>query len=307
MKLAIIIVNYNTPAETVDCLLSLRECIRPKELELKTILIDNGSRDDSVAIIEERFPEVRTISLDSNTGFAGGNNVGIKEAMELGFDWYMLLNSDTVVSRSFLKETYEVLIATKYDVFSPKIYFAQGFEYHKDRYQKSDLNKVIWYAGGLLDRNNVYGTHRGVDEVDHGQFDQSMSTDFATGACLVVKHKVLDKIGMLDEEFFLYLEDLEFCERARHHNFKIGYEPTIRVWHKVSSSSGGIGSTLNDYFITRNRLLFGMKYLGLRTRFALIREAFRLYFWGTKFQKLALSDYLMHNLGKGNYFKKKDE
>jgi GT2 family glycosyltransferase len=307
MKLAIIIVNYNTPAETVDCLLSLRECIKPKDLELKTILVDNGSRDDSVDIIEQKFPEVRTIALESNTGFAGGNNVGLREAMELGFDWYMLLNSDTEVSKTFLKDTMTTLTKTKFDVFSPKIYFAKGFEYHKDRYQESDLNKVLWYAGGLLDRNNVYGTHRGVDEVDHGQYDQATATDFATGACLVIKHGVLKNIGLLDEDFFLYLEDLEWCERARKDGFKIGYEPHIKVWHKVSSSSGGIGSTLNDYFITRNRMLFGVRYLGLRTSFALIREAIRLYFTGTKFQKMALTDYFTHNLGKGNYFKKRDE
>lgn len=307
MRLGIIIVNYNTPAETSDCLNSLKECKMVGDLSVKTFLIDNGSRDDSVNIFEESFPEVRLIALDSNTGFAGGNNVGLREAMEIGFDWYMLLNSDTVVPKSFLSDTYKVLKKTKYDVFAPKIYFADGYEYHKSRYGKDDLGKVIWYAGGSLDTNNVYGTHIGVDEVDSGQFDEARDTDFATGACMLIKDSVLKKIGTLNEDFFLYLEDLEFCQRAKENGFKVGYEPAIYLWHKVSSSSGGIGSTLNDYFITRNRLQFGFMYLSYRTRFALLREAIRLLIGGTKYQKIAVKDFFVGNLGKGEYFKRRNE
>jgi GT2 family glycosyltransferase len=141
MKLGIVIVNFNTPSETTECLESLKKCHKPSDLEIKTILVDNGSSDDSVSVFQERYPEVNLIVLENNTGFAGGNNVGLRQAMEEEMDWYMLLNSDTEVPNTFLKDNYRVLSKTKFDVFSPKIYFAANFEFHKERYVKSDLGK----------------------------------------------------------------------------------------------------------------------------------------------------------------------
>lgn len=304
MKLSLIIVNYNTPADTLECLASLKRAKLPARMHLQTTVVDNGSRDDSVATLSEAYPEVKLLSTGTNLGFAGGNNVGIKSALESESpDWVMLLNSDTLVPKSFFVNLEHAISECDFDIFSPLIYFAPGFEFHRDQYQKSDLGKVVWYGGGVLDWANVYGSHAHVDEVDRGQFKACEPTDFATGACLMVKKKVFDHVGLLNEDYFLYLEDLEFCQRAKLAGFKVGFNPRCYLWHKVSVSSGGIGSSLNVYFSTRNRLLFGLKYAPLRTKIALLREASNKFFTGTETQKNAIRDWLLHQLGRGTWLK----
>lgn len=302
IKVAIIIINFNTPSDTVECLESLKKCTIPNELEIKTILVDNGSSDDSVDIFQEKFAEVELIPISNNLGFSGGNNVGIKSAMEWGVDWVLLLNSDTFVHDDFWKKSKNYLIAENNKIGSALVYFAPGFEFHKDRYDKKDLGKVIWYAGGKIDWKNVFGSHPGVDEVDHGQYKEIVKVDYTTGAAMFIGSKVIEKIGLLNDDFFLYLEDLEYCVRANKAGFDIELWPEIKVWHKVSASSGGIGSKLNDYFITRNRLLLGYIYSPIRTKFALFRQAITMLITGTREQKLAIRDFLTHKLGKGSFF-----
>jgi GT2 family glycosyltransferase len=301
MKLAIIIVNYNTPADTLECLASLKVAKLPRNLKVETTVVDNASRDDSVHQFEEKYPEVKLVQNPANLGFAGGNNAGIKAALEEKPDWLMLLNSDTVVPKSFFLDLASAVKKCDFDICSPLIYFAAGHEFHKKRYKGKELGKVVWYGGGEIDWDNVYGSHANVDAVDLGQFKDCQPTDFATGACLLAKRKVWEKVGLLNEDYFLYLEDLEFCQRARLGGFSIGFNPHFSLWHKVSVSTGGIGSDLNDYFITRNRLVFGTKYAPTRTRVALLREALGKLSHGTAAQKQAVKDFLFHRLGKGKW------
>lgn len=303
MKVSLIILNYNTVKDTLECLLSLKAAKLPKGLSLETTVVDNASSDDSVEQIKVKFPEVKLIESSSNLGFAGGNNLGIKSAQNESPDFVMLLNSDTEVPGEFWSDFKRSLESCSFDVFSPLIYFAKGYEFHKDRYQKKDLGKVVWYAGGKIDWDNVYGSNAHVDEVDTGQFKTCEETPFATGACLVVRPQVFNRIGLLNETYYLYLEDLEFSLRAKEAGFKVGFVPFFHLWHKVSASSGGAGSALSDYFITRNRLIFGMKYTSLRTRFALLREAFKKLRFGSEPQKRGVSDFLLHRLGKGTWLK----
>jgi GT2 family glycosyltransferase len=170
----------------------------------------------------------------------------------------------------------------------------------KNRYKKSDLGKVIWYAGGDIDWNNVYGVNRGVDEVDHGQFDAPTQTTFGSGACLFIRTSVLQKVGLFDERYFLYLEDTDLCMRIRRAGFNVYYVPSAYLWHKVSQSSS-IGSQLNDYFITRNRLIFGARYATLRANVALFRESITFLFSGRPWQKKGVVDYYTHRFGKGSW------
>ena len=90
----------------------------------------------------------------------------------------------------------------KVGVASPKMYFAKGYEFHTDKYKTSEKGNVLWYAGGIIDKENVYTTHRGVDEVDHGQYNKIEETDVANGACVIIRREVFEKIGMLDASFF---------------------------------------------------------------------------------------------------------
>ena len=290
MKLGIVILNFNGLEDTLECIKSI------KKLNNTTILVvDNASTDKSKEVLE-KISGVRLIINKINLGFSGGNNVGIRYCLENKFDLMLVLNNDTLLADSTIEE---LLRGTKAaDIISPKIYFAKNYEFHKDRYKEKDLGKVIWYAGGNIDWQNVIGGHIGVDEVDNGQFDQAREIDFATGAAMLVKREVFEKIGLFDERYFLYLEDMDFCVRAKKAGFKIMYEPKAIVWHKNAQSLGGSGSKLQDYYITRNRLLFAFKFAKLKTKMAVFKQT--LFLWQNSVKRRALLDFLLYRFGKSS-------
>ena len=308
MLVSIIIVNWNRLKDTLECLKSLENIKTGFNIEL--VIIDNASTDGSPKKIREYFNNhllgkkdfsFNLIENRINLGFCGGNNIGIGYALKNNADFILLLNNDTLVDGNFLLNLTGVF--GKYPdagIVSPKIYFRGGYEFHKSRYKKTDLGKVIWYAGGDIDWKNVYGSNHGVDQVDHGQFDKITETDFATGACMIIRRQVIEDIGMLDEKYFMYFEDDDLSVRAKKAGWKVLYAPKAHIWHKVSQSSG-IGGPLNDYFITRNRLLFGMRYASLRTRFALYRESLKLLSKGRKWQKKGVIDFYFRKFGRGSW------
>ena len=299
-ELSIIILNYNVRELLLNCLESVF-ANKGKLDRWQVIVVDNASTDDSVSKIQSYKSQVKIIKNKENLGFAGGNNVGIKYALKRGADAVLILNNDTIVEKSFVKNL--VRAANKADIISPKIYFAKGYEFHKDRYKESEKGKVIWYAGGIHDWNNVYASHLGVDEVDHGQFDGVRTTDFVTGCLFIVRREVLERVGFFDERYCLYFEDSDLGKRIEKVGLRLVIDPRIKLWHKVAQSSG-IGSPLNDYFLTRNRLLFGTTYATTRTKFALLREAVKKLFIGTPAQKIAVRDFFMRNFGWGSWNKK---
>ena len=291
MKVAIITINYNGKQDTIGLLKSLR-FLRRGKLEIKTVVVDNGSADGSVSGIHKQFPEVDILQTGKNLGYAGGYNKGIEYGQIWGADFYLLINNDTLIKDANLLE--ELIKTLKDDVglVSPKIYFARGFEFHKDKYNKEDLGKVIWYAGGKFDWDNIGNVHYGLDEVDHGQYDGIAETEIFSGACVLIKKEVLEKVGGFDEKYFLYFEDSDLAKRAQEVGFKIYYNGQTAIYHKVSQSTG-IGSNLTDYYHTRNRLIFGMKYAHWRTKLALLREAGWLFLFGRKAQRQAILDYYL--------------
>ena len=297
MKLAIVILNFNGLDDTLTCLDSVRK-LKTDNILLETIVVDNFSSDGSQEALS-KIRDVAFIQNQDNLGYAGGNNVGIKYALKRKADAVLILNNDTIVEPKLIANLVAAL--NQGDLISPKIYFAKGFEFHKSRYLQIDLGRVIWSAGGEIDWANILGKHLGVDEVDRGQFAKRKLITFATGACMLVKRSVFEKIGYFDEKYFLYLEDMDFCVRAKNAGFKIIFEPEAVLWHKNASSSGGSGSALQDYFITRNRLLFAFKFASIRTKFALFRQILGQI--KSPVKRKALVDFLTFNLGKGSYIK----
>lgn len=302
-SVSIIILNWKKPDLTIDCLRSI-EKIKVDGFKLKTYIVDNNSDDGSVekisAFIKNRL-DCEVLVNDDNLGFAEGNNEGIRYCLDKKADYLVLLNNDTVVDKNLISG----LLETSYEnpdaaLISPKIYFAKGFEFHKNRYSKSELGKVIWYAGGIIDWNNIYGSNFGVDEVDKGQFEKVQITDFATGACVLCKSEALKKIGLFDKKYYMYLEDMDLSQRAKKEGYRVLYTPKGLLWHKVSQSSV-IGGNLNDYFITRNRLLFGFRYASARTKFALYRESVKLLLGGREWQKKGALDFYVGRFGKGRW------
>ena len=281
-KVSIVILNFRVKDRVMSCIDSI---LKSSYGNIEIIVVDNNSRDDlEKALLSQ--PNIRFIQTGANLGYTGGNNVGIKEALKGDAKYIFILNPDTTIK----KNTIEVLVKVAQEigdsVVGPKIYFEDS--------------KKIWYAGGRLDLENVLGSHMGVDEVDQGQYEKQEETDYVTGAAMFVSREVFEKIGLFDEQYFLYYEDSDFCFRAKKAGFKVMYIPQAVVYH-ANAKSTGLGSFLQDYFITRNRMLFARKFLSLRTQFALFREALRNL--DKPMRRKAFVDFWINNLEKGSFFK----
>jgi GT2 family glycosyltransferase len=205
--------------------------------------VDNGSVDGSENLLRAMFPDIPLLQAGSNLGFAGGNNLGIRYAIDHGADYIFLLNNDTVVDKEAVTALIEAAAADSgAGMLCSKIYF-------------HERANVLWYAGASFYPVIGWGRHRGYGKVDVGQYDQLGETSRPTGCAMMVSRRVCEAIGLLREEMFCYAEDLDWGMRARNAGFKVLYVPASRVWHKVSRSSGGVGSPLSQYYTIRNTLL----------------------------------------------------
>jgi len=307
IKVSVIILSWNVKKDTLHTIKSLLKS-RVSDFRLDILVVDNGSTDGSPTAIAKLFKKTgekkdvttKLIRLKTNLGFAEGNNIGMTDALRNGANYVILLNDDTQVDTNTISNLLkEARKHKEAGAISPKIYFAKGYEFH-NKYKSEDLGRVIWYAGGDIDWDNVYGSNHGVDSVDREQFDKVRQTDFTTGCCVIFPRQVLEKVGLYDEKYFAYLEDADLSQRIREAGWKVLYSPKAHLWHKVAQSSG-IGSELNDYFLTRNRMLFGMHYARLRTKLALLRESFKLLMMGRKWQKVGIRDFYLMRFGRGSW------
>ncbi len=292
-----ILVNWNGKDDTLVCLESLKKVKIPKNVELSVIVVDNGSSNDSVAVISKKHPWVTLIPTGKNLGFTGGNNVGFRYAIDKGAQYVWMLNNDTYVDPNVLSFL-SVFDNPSIGAVGSKIYFAAGHEFHHDRYKESERGNVLWYAGGLVDWNNMYASHRGVDEIDHGQYDTMEDTPFITGCSFVMRTDVMEAVGMLDETYYLYLEDLDLSLRIQRAGYRTVYAPSSILWHVNAGSSGRPGNPVHEYYITRNRLVVGMRYAPFRTKFALLREAIKFLCTGSGVRKRAVVDWMLHKFGR---------
>src|SRR3989344_6483031 len=267
----LIIVHFGPVRLTVDCLKSIYQ-----NHDAPLTILVNNSLDNSLPGIIKEFKNILLLTPKTNLGFAGANNLAVKKAIAGGAQNVILLNNDTIIPAGFVAKITDFAVShPSVGIISPKIYFAKGFEYHKNDYKKKDLGRVFWYAGGDIDWNNVYAKHRGVDQVDHGQFDTCLDTDFATGCAMLIKRQVIAKAGLINEKYFLYYEDVDYSLTVKQNGFKVVYFPGAFIWHKNAGSSQGPGSVLHQYYQTRNRLYFGFKFAPLRAKLALLRESFK--------------------------------
>ncbi|MFC1711846.1 glycosyltransferase family 2 protein [Patescibacteria group bacterium] len=295
-----IILHYSNFQNTVDCIKSCLK-VRKDGLSLKILLVNNNPQEKLEKKIESQFREVEIIENSKNYGFAKGNNIGIRNALKKGADYFLLLNNDTVVSKDFLIQLIKAFKENKQiSIASPKIYFAPGFEFHKERYSEKEKGKVIWYAGGKIDWKNIYASHVGVNKVDKDQFNSLGPTDFATGCCMFIKKQVFEKTGLFDHKYFLYWEDVDFCQRAKKQGFQVFYCPQSHIYHKNAESSF-VGSQLQDYYQTRNRLLFGLKYGSVKVKISLVKQSMQRLFKGRQWEKKGIVDFYTRNFGRGRF------
>ena len=304
-KIGIVVINWKTPQLTTDTIDSIKKIHHPG-FSYHIFLIENGSPDNSLEVLKARYssdPLVTVVPQSRNLGFAGGNNIGIKLIIKQSYDYALLINSDVVVDPDFLVNLFKVINHDhNIGAVSPKIYFAPGYEYQKKNYVKKDIGRVIWSVGSAIDWNNVYGSNLGIDEVDHGQHDTPQSNmEFISACCILVSRQALLKAGLMSEDYFMYYEDNDFCQKIKSVGFRLAYEPSAVIWHLNSGSGTAGGGPLHDYFLTRNRLIFGFKFASDRTKFALFRDSIRRLFIGTPWQKRGVVDFYLHKFGKGSW------
>jgi GT2 family glycosyltransferase len=274
-RVSVIIVNWNGWQDTLECLESLYKINYPN---YDVVLIDNHSTDKSLEKIkdyakgkikpqssffnsqsvnkplevveyteDEYFEtpqktnhQLFLIQNQDNYGFAGGNNRGIEFALKhLKPDYVLLLNNDTVVNKNFLTELVKVAEKNDNGFLGAKNYFYQ------------DKNVLQTVGGGNFDPEKVIALHIGSGQIDEGQYDHDFTIDYVCGACMLCKVDMIQKIGLMDPEFFMYWEDVDWCIRGSNAGYKSVYAHKSKIWHKVSASSEDYSK---EYYLHRNRI-----------------------------------------------------
>lgn len=240
-SVGIVLVNYNGEKFQNDCIRSIQQMTYDN---YKIILVDNGSVDNSIKLVKENFENINIIETGENCGVAKGNNIGIKAALGMGCDYVLLLNNDTEVDANMLDKM--MSSANEKTMVTCKMYY----------YDNNDRKDVIWCAGGDILWSKGKTVHFGENEIDNGQCDESKYINFTPTCCLLIHKSIFENIGFMDEKYFMYFDDTDFIVRAKKKGYKIWYEANAKLWHKVSSSSGGNESKVLLYYFNRNRLYF---------------------------------------------------
>ena len=216
------VLNWNGRDLTLDCLSSLEKITYPN---VKIYVIDNGSSDNSVTEIRNQFPDYEIIGLPENYGFARGNNAGF-ELVKQKADYTIFLNNDTIVDPNFVEPLINAMESNStVKQSTPKIFYADNLDY-------------IWFGGGKVSLWAGWIRHLGIRQKDSMQFSFNRNVDYATGCCVCMRTVDFESIGMFDESFFMYGEDVDLSLRFRKQGGQILFVPESKIWHKVSSSIG---------------------------------------------------------------------
>jgi GT2 family glycosyltransferase len=251
-RVAVILLNWNGRDDTMGCLKSLQALEYPN---WEVLVVDNGSEDGSVEAIHQGYPDIFVIENGRNLGFTGGNNRGIEVALSRGAEFIMLLNNDTTVAPdlllAFVRAAEEHLDA---GVFGAKIYFLAD-------------PKRIWYAGTRWSADGLGFERVGDGVLDEGtDFHQVQDTEYACGCAMLFRASAARTVGLLDDRFFIFYEEADWCFRARKAGFRCLFVPEAKVWHRVSATFTGQRSIIQEYFMLRNQLLWAERHMTLRQR-----------------------------------------
>lgn len=238
----IILINYQGWADTIECVESLQKSTYQ---EFRVVIVDNQSPDGSVAILSRHFkqePKVKIISNNQNSGFSGGNNLGIEYAVKMGAQYIWLLNNDTVVDPNSLQQLVDYAKSAAKVLFGGRVYlFGQ--------------KEKLWFAGGTV--NWWKGRARHIDE-DHNSarafFTTPQQTEWISGCSMFARAEVFAKCR-LDERYFLYFEDVDYAVKLRKAGISLMVVPDGNVWHKNSSTMKKMNG-INVYYGTRNNMIF---------------------------------------------------
>ncbi len=238
----ILILNWNGTELLKPCLESV---LKIDYANYSVLVIDNGSRDNSLEMVKENYTQVECLALDKNYGFSGGYNRSFEHLKNDPPEFILLLNNDTEVDPNILTSFIQAKdqYGSKH-LFGGKIYYQENPE-------------RIWYAGGRVNLKCAKISHRGIRKQDSEKYSNPMQTDYITGCCLFTTMGVINQLNGFDEQFNMYGEDVDFCLRAINMGIHCYYWPDAKLWHKVSASMGGAFSIkkMRKKLIGINRLL----------------------------------------------------
>jgi GT2 family glycosyltransferase len=234
-----VVLSWNGREDTLRCLDSLTRVRYPA---LGIVCVDNGSTDGSQRAVRERFPRVVLIEAGANLGYSGGNNLGLRHALEHGARWVALVNNDATVAPDVI-DGFERAARDRplAGILAGKVYFAEQ-------------PQMIWFAGQRVSELLGYsGRPRGYGRADGPRYSRIQPTGRAVGALMAISREAIEAVGLLDEDLFVYVEDVDWALRIRRAGFEVVLAPHARAWHRVSSSTGGeAASTHTVYYGVRN-------------------------------------------------------
>lgn len=276
-RVSCVVLNWNGWSDTLECIGALEKCSYPN---LNIIVVDNGSTDDSVARIKSAHPNILLLESERNLGFSGGNNLGIRQAFVLGADYVWLLNNDAKPAPDALCE-----LVTK-ALSDGRIGAVASICYYAD-----NPSTVQAWAGSRVNLWIGYG--RLCTKPHQDDWFHSLN-----GTSMLILRSAIEDVGSLDEGFFLYWEDTEFCLRLRKKGWRIAAAPNSQVLHKVNASTGGNKIILDRYHTTSGLRLLRLHspapklamFLFLTIRFS--RRLLRLQFSRCEAVWAGLNDYL---------------
>ncbi len=278
----VITLNWNRCQDTITCLEALQRLSYPSK---KILLVDNASTDNTVQTVKHSFPNIEIIINDENLGFGAGFNVGLRYAIANNAAYIFIINNDAIPATNVLEQ-----LVTAFEegvgIVGPKIYFY-------------DNPKDIWTVGGMCHPLTIEKIDDAFGQPDIGQWETIIDRDYLVGCALLMSRSLLEEIGLFDERFFLYYEDSDLALRARQANYRLLLAPKAHVWHKIASSSGGLNSPSERYWMARSSVSFFSKHISgfrwfivipfrigsaIRTTFALLinkqPKALKAYFSG---------------------------
>ena len=299
-SVTVVVLNWNGWQDTLSCVDSLRKADYPS---FRTIIVDNGSTDGSMAHLRAApwADDVTFIETGCNLGFAEGNNVGIRHALEHGADFVLVLNNDTTVAPDLLDRLVDG--AARHPdagVFSARLLYM-------------DEPGKVWFDGARWDATDLAMKWPGQGQLESAMTTEDHETDYACGASLFFRAEVARQIGLLDDRFFLVWEEVDWCFRARAAGWRCLVIPDAKVWHRVGASFGGEDSPMRTYFSVRNELLWFRLHAPLSGRLRLWAKVIKRlvpifhvdHADGAPFAKRlawAAQDYLRSLMGRGTRF-----
>ncbi len=257
MRVAVVVLTFQGREDTLRCLASLRGARGVDAV----IVVDNASTDGTVEAVRDRYPEIEVLAQPNNVGFAEGNNIGIRHAMARGATHVLIANNDT----RFAHDTVARMLAVadtnpEAGIVCPLI----RYEHAPDR---------IWYAGRTFDpRRGYHGRPWGWMQVDRGQFSGVHEVDTGTGCAMLMPVAAIERVGLMDPDLFLYLEDTDWSLRFRAAGYKVLVAGDAVLWHRAGAAGGGEANENTHYYETRNTLVVCARYATLPCFRASLRE-----------------------------------